>query len=237
VGVRAAATAVAATGAMMLVGGCGDGTDEPVSKDKAEAASKSALLLLTDFRKGWTSLPPVTIGRANPFGDDLPEDCLLLDLSENKDSIVQSRSSPFVNDPESVSSYAAVYTDGEKGHTRITGLRDAVSACREPLREWFRRFAEQISEESLTVKIRDFSLEEMPFTSFGEESLALRTTITADGVERPTSVTTDLIVLRVDNVIAGLDYTTYDRDVDRELEEGLLAIIEKRTRESAASLK
>ena len=223
-------------GATMLVGGCGDGTDEPVSKDKAEAASKSALLLLTDFRKGWTSLPPVTIGRANPFGDDLPEDCLLLDLSENKESVAQSKSSPFVNDPESVTSYAA-HAEEEKAHTRITGLLDAVSVCREPLKEWLRRFAEAISRENLTLNIRDFSFEEMPFSSFGEESLALRTTIAVDGVERPTSVTTDLIVLRVGNVIAGLDYTTSDREADRALEERLMAIIEERTRQSAESLK
>ena len=236
-GIRGAASAVAATGAMILVGGCGDDGDEPVPKDKAEAASKSALLLLTDFPEGWTSLPPATVGRPHPFDKDLPEDCLLLDLSENKESVAQSKSSPFVNDPESVTSYAAAYAEEEKAHARITGLRDAVNVCREPLREWLRRFAEEISGENLTLNIRDFSFEEMPFSSFGEESLALRTTIAVDGVERPTSVTTDLIVFRVGNVIAGLDYTTSDREADRALEERLMAIIEERTRQSAESLK
>ncbi len=171
-------------GATMLVGGCGDGAYEPVPRDKAEAASKAALLLQTDF-----------------------------------------------------TSYAAAYAEEEKAHARITGLRDAVNVCREPLREWLRRFAEEISGENLTLNIRDFSFEEMPFSSFGEESLALRTTIAVDGVERPTSVTTDLIVLRVGNVIAGLDYTTTDREADGDLEERLMTVIEKRTRESAESLK
>jgi len=133
--------------------------------------------------------------------------------------------------------YFESYADGEKAETRIRSLRDAVAGCREPLREWLRRFAEQISDENLTLNIRDFSLEEMPFTSFGEESLALRTTIAVDGVERPTSVTTDLIVLRVDNVLAGLDYTTSDREADRDLEERLMAIIEERARAAAESLK
>ena len=234
-GVRTSAAAIAAMGATMLVGGCGDGAYEPVPRDKAEAASKAALQ--TDFPEGWASLSPVTTGRANPLGADLPEDCLLLDLSENKESVAQSKSSPFVNDPESVTSYAAAYAEEEKAHARITGLRDAVNVCREPLREWLRRFAEEISGENLTLNIRDFSFEEMPFSSFGEESLALRTTIAVDGVERPTSVTTDLIVLRVGNVIAGLDYTTTDREADGDLEERLMTVIEKRTRESAESLK
>ena len=172
-----------------------------------------------------------------PLGADLPEDCLLLDLSENKDSVAQSRSNSFIKDPESVASSNAVYADEENAHSRITGLRDAVSGCREPLGEWFRRFAEQISEENLTFNIRDFSLEEMPFTSFGDESLALRTKIAVDGVERPTSVTTDLIVLRAGNIITGLDYTTTDREADGDLEERLMTVIEKRTRESAESLK
>jgi hypothetical protein len=170
---------------------------------------------------------------ANAFEFDFPDECSFLnDLSDDDNSVAGALSDAFVRDPHGVSSHSIVYSTHQKAGNRVDQLSRSPGACGATLEEHMRRL---LGEADVTVG--EFSFESLPFAGLGDESAAIRLSVTGEGQDGSVEVVQDLIALRVGNVVASLAYTTTDAEPDRPLEEDLMSRLEQRARAAANSLK
>lgn len=223
----------------------GGGEDGGPTEAEAQDVAQQALIVLEDFPTGW-----VERAREEDEDDvevDVPPECQAIIEQENPPGTLTDAETRAFHGPEGevVESGVNVFDDTEAAEAAMQQLDDFVNDCGDSfetaLLDIFYDAIEQEREESG----EDFSVDDivatvnfdrLSFPSFGDDSVALRMTISVDVLFEEIDIFLDIVGTRVGNVTSGFSFETTGAPPDPTLEEQLLGIIERKVTSASSEL-
>ena len=210
-----------------------------ISEEEAREVAGKILLTLRDFPAGWSQEPPEEEKEDPEF--DSPPECQAFFEQEIPPGALVDIDSPEFDGPdtEQVDSGATVYVDAEAAHQAFADARDVYDRCREPLRAAYTKYLGELLREEYpdaNVEVTAFAMDWLSFPAYGDESLAMRMSVTMVVGDQTIDAYTDMFGWRVGPIEGDMSFTNCFVPPDLEEEQRLAEIVEKRLREAAEDL-
>jgi len=234
--------------ALLLFASTACGKDGGFSDEEAQDAAQQALLALDDFPTGWVERPREEDEDENDLDFDLPPECQAFVEQENPPGAVASAESETFHGPggEEVESSVNVFADTGAAEDSVQQLKEFVTDCGEPfetalLDVFSDAFEQELDEESGEVLSVDdlavsVNFDRLSFPAFGDDSVALRMSISVEFFFEEFNFFLDLVGLRVGNMTGGFSFESTDEPPDPAAEEELLGIIADKVAEANSEL-
>jgi hypothetical protein len=240
-----AAALLLATAACTTGGDDATETPSPTPDPALEARARSYLLTLEDFPEGWIIEPPEPESESDEpeYPGDIPPECeVLFEEEELPGTLIQIESDDFDRDGGgSVSSTATIMEDARVAADAFFLVRKLNRDCDSTIEDLLTFGIEQAlldeqdeDEPDADFTVLEISYDELPFPTYGDETLANRFTMLVQSEDTPVPVFIDSVAIRVGDAIATFDYThsTNAPDVPEHQQE-LAAILEQKLRAPA----
>ena len=210
-------------------------TTSNISEEEAREVAERVLLQLKDFPVGWSQLPP---DEDEDVQLDLPPECQTFwEQEEWPGTLVHVDSPEFEGpDEEEVDSGVAIYVDGEAAHQAYADGKTAIDLCREPLRVALVKYIEEglrAEHPDANIEVVASTWDWLSFPPYGDESAALRWSLTMNVGAQPLVLYSDLIDWRVGRIEVSMGFDTRSEPPDLEEEQRLAQIIDERLGKAA----
>ena len=214
-------------------------TVSDISEEEAREVAEKVLLRLKDFPVGWSQLPPDEDDEDLQL--DLPPECqAFMDQEEWPGTLVNIDSPEFEGpDEEEVDSSVTIYVDAEAAHQAYADGKTAIDLCREPIGAALAQYL----QETLRAEYPDANIEVvastwewLSFPPYGDESAALRWSLTMNVGSKSVVLYSDLIDWRVGRIEASMGFDTRSEPPDLAEEQRLAQIMDERLRDAVKDL-